>query len=159
MAFCKVTGSKLALNESAAYPAKFSIVVFNAWMSRCEVNQLFNCPRSTDRRSTGRRSLVHRSYNENAKAQKLKCICQPANQSWATLDGEDAQWTSRSSHSYAHAPMTSCNSTHIAAGWSVLHLGDEPDAMVSPRGNEWQSLPLDDLSDAPASHIGNAWWC
>jgi hypothetical protein len=44
-----VTGSKLALKESAAYPAKFGIVVINDWMSSCKVNQSVEGPRTTSR--------------------------------------------------------------------------------------------------------------
>ena len=108
-------------------------------MSSCEVNHLVECPRSTDRRSTGRRSLVHRSYNSKAKAQKLICICHVVKISWAALDLEDAHLTSRSSRSYERASRTSRSSTSMVVGWSVLHLDDEPYDVVSPRGSGWQS--------------------
>ena len=78
---------------------------------------------------------------------------------WAKPDYASAHLTAMSSYSYAHASKASFISTFIAAGWSVLHLDDEPDDMVSPRGSGWQALALYYLSDAPASQVGNAWRC
>ena len=154
----KVTGSKQALKESAAYPAKLGIAVINAWKSSGEDDEVIEGPGPTGPRSTGRRSTGARSTGRRSQQHTQKGRCQRAKKSWATLDLEETRTTSSSSRCAAHASRTSCSSTRASADWSVLRLDDDgAGTVVSQCSSGWRALPLDDVLDGPGSQVGSSW--